>query len=70
MSVKSTPLPELAAALRPHGINMSYWQLFARATSAVFPVRRENRLVFAVGDPADIAKLIKHEESKQSRKAA
>ncbi len=70
MSVKSTPLPELAAALRPHGINMSYGQLFARATSAVFPVRRENRLVYAVGEPSDIARLILHEESKRSSKAA
>lgn len=70
MSVKSTPLPDLAAALRPHGVVMSYGQLFARASSGVFPVRRENRLVFAVGDPVDIARLILHEESKRSSKAA
>ena len=70
MSVKSTPLPDLAVALRPHGVSMTYGQLFARASSGVFPVRRENRLVYVIGDPADIARLIRHDEQKRSRKAA
>lgn len=70
MSIQAIPLPDLAAALRPHGVSMTYTQLFSRAASGVFPVRRENRLVYAIGDPADIAKLIKHDEQKRSSKAA
>ncbi|MCA9164543.1 MAG: hypothetical protein KDA62_16250 [Planctomycetales bacterium] len=70
MNVQAIPLPDLATALRPHGVTMSYGQLFARAASGVFPIRRENRLVYAIGDPEDIAKLIQHEEQKKSRKAA
>jgi hypothetical protein len=70
MSIKATPLPDLAAALRPHGVVLTYSQLFTRAASGVFPVRRENRLVYAIGDSADIAKLIQHEDQKRSRKAA
>lgn len=70
MSIQAIPLPDLAAALRPHGVSMTYTQLFSRAASGVFPVRRENRLVYAIGDPANIARLILHEESKRSRKAA
>lgn len=62
MRIKETPLPELAAALRPHGVRMSYGQLILRASSGMFPVRRERRLVYAIGDPADIARLILHEE--------
>lgn len=38
--------------------------------SAIFPVTRENNRVYAVGDPADIARLILHEEQKKSHKAA
>ncbi len=70
MSIQAIPLPDLAAALRPHGVTMSYGQLFARASSGVFPIRRKNRLVYAVGDPADIARLIRHDEQKKSHKAA
>ena len=66
MSIIKTPLPDLAAALRPHGVHMTYAQLFARASSGIFPVRREARLVFAIGDPADIAKLILHAEAKKN----
>lgn len=65
MNVTKTPLPDLAVALRPHGVAMSYTQLFTRASSGVFPVRRESRLVYAIGDPADIAKLILAEEAKK-----
>ena len=70
MSAIKTPLPNLAAALRPHGVAMSYGQLFTRAASCVFPVRRENRLVYAIGDPKDIARLIKGEDRRRSSKAA
>lgn len=66
MSITKTALPDLAAALRPHGVHMTYAQLFARASSGVFPVRRESRLVYAIGDPADIAKLILDAEAKKN----
>ena len=66
MNVTKTPLPDLAVALRPHGVAMTYAQLFARASSGMFPVRRENRLVYAIGDPADIARLILAAEAKKN----
>lgn len=65
-----TPLCSLAGELRPFGVNLSYSQLSRRAMSAIFPVTRENNRVYAVGDPADIARLILHEEQKKSHKAA
>ena len=64
-----TPLCSLAGELRPFGVNLSYSQLSRRAMSAIFPVTRENNRVYAVGDPAEIARMILN-ESKLSSKAA
>ena len=64
-----TPLCSLAVELRPFGVNLSYSQLSRRAMSAIFPVIRENNRVYAVGDPAEIARMILN-ESKLSSKAA
>ena len=65
-----TPLCSLAVELRPFGVNLSYSQLSRRAMSAIFPVIRVNNRVYAVGDPAEIARMILNEESKLSSKAA
>jgi hypothetical protein len=54
----------------PIRVNLSYSQLSRRAMSAIFPVIRENNRVYAVGDPAEIARMILNEESKLSSKAA
>lgn len=62
-----TPLYELAAALRPFGVDQSYTQLHARAASGVFPVIRRSRLVYAVGEPSDIARLIRAFDVKRGR---
>ena len=66
----SIPLCELARELRPFGVALTYCQLSRRAMSAVFPVVRENNRVFAVGQPADIARLIQCDERKRAGKAA
>ncbi|MBK8271391.1 MAG: hypothetical protein IPK83_24955 [Planctomycetes bacterium] len=60
-----TPLCELAAKLRPFNVGLSYPQIQRRAWSAIIPTRRISGRVFAVGKPADIAKLLLHEESKK-----
>ncbi|MBK8185737.1 MAG: hypothetical protein IPK63_23710 [Candidatus Competibacteraceae bacterium] len=63
-----TPLCELAAKLRPFNVGLSYPQIQRRAWSAIIPTRRISGRVFAVGKPADIAKLLLHEESKRGRR--
>jgi hypothetical protein len=68
--IKETPLTELAAAMRPFGIYKSYWQLFSLASGGAFPVRRENRRVFAIGEPEHIAELIRADDARRRRKVA
>ncbi|MBK8184948.1 MAG: hypothetical protein IPK63_19485 [Candidatus Competibacteraceae bacterium] len=65
---KLTALYDLAAALRPFGVDQTYAQLHRRAASGAFPVIRRSRLVYAVGDPADIARLIKAFDAKRPRR--
>lgn len=62
-----TPLYDLATALRPFGVEQTYGQLHRRAASGVFPVIRRSRLVYAVGEPSDIARLINAFEVKNGR---
>ena len=63
-----TALYDLAAAIRPFGVDQTYAQLHRRAASGAFPVIRRSRLVYAVGDPADIARLIKAFDAKRVRR--
>lgn len=65
-----TPLYELATALHPFGVEQTYAQLHRRAASGVFPVIRRSRLVYAVGEPRDIAILLKAFDVKQGRPKA
>lgn len=62
-----TALYDLAAAIRPFGVDQTYAQLHARAASGVFPVVRRSRLVYAVGEPSDIARLVKAFDAKRGR---
>ncbi len=64
---KLTPLYDLAAALRPFGVDQTYAQLHRRAASGVFPVVRRSRLVYAVGEPSDIARLVLAFDVKRGR---
>ncbi len=67
--IKEIPLPELAAAIRPFGVDKSYHQLFLLAASGAFPVHRENRLIFAIGGPEYIAGLIQAADERRVRKS-
>ncbi len=62
--VIKTALPALGPALRAHGLAMSYGQLYSRAAAGVFPTQRDGRLLYAIGDPKDIAKAIRAEERR------
>ena len=62
-----TPLYDLATALRPFGVEQTYGQLHRRAASGIFPVIRPSRIVYAVGEPSDIARLIEAFEVKRGR---
>lgn len=63
-----TALYDLAAAIRPFGVDQTYAQLHRRAASGVFPVIRRSRLVYAVGEPSDIARLIQAFDAKRVRR--
>ena len=65
---KLTPLYDLAAAIRPFGVDQTYAQLHRRAASGAFPVIRRSRLVYAVGEPRDIARLINAFDAKRPRR--
>jgi len=62
--VIKTRLPALGPALRKYGIGLSYQQLYGRAIAGVFPVEYQGRLLYAIGDPKDIAKAIRAEERR------
>lgn len=64
--VIKTALPALGPALRAHGLAMSYGQLYSRAAAGVFPTKRDGRLLYAIGDPKDIVKMIRNEEQRLS----
>ncbi len=62
--VIKTRLPALGPALRKYGLGLSYQSLYGRAIAGVFPIEYQGRLLYAIGDPADIAKAIRAEERR------
>jgi len=66
------PMTRAVQTLAPHGVEVSYSQLWNLTVSGKVPsIRRANR-VYLVGQPADLAKLILHyrEGIKKRRNAA
>lgn len=70
MSEMLTPMTELAAELKKHGVILTYAQLHNRAYSNLFPTRKINRALYAVGRVADLAKLLKDTEKTRRQAAA
>jgi len=54
-----TPLPQLAPQLSQHGVTVNYMRLWAMGSAGIIPTVRRKGRVFAVGDPADLAAIIR-----------